>query len=205
MKKKKAPINGGFSDLCTFMKLTRDFYTRSTLIVAPELLGKYLVHVTALGKISGEINEVEAYLGSQDPASHAFRGPTLRSRIMFEEGGLSYIYFTYGKHFCMNVTTEKSGTAGGVLIRSVIPVEGREMMKKNRGVNISLENLANGPGKICQAFGLSKEENGADLTQSETLYIEDRGRVIPVYETSPRIGISQAKEAKWRFFYSPNV
>jgi len=115
------------------MKLTRSFYTRPTLLVAPDLLGKYLVHHTPLGKISGEVNEVEAYHGLEDPASHAFHGPTPRTRIMFGEGGFSYIYFTYGKHFCMNVITEKSGRAGGVLIRSVIPDEGLDIMKKKSG------------------------------------------------------------------------
>jgi DNA-3-methyladenine glycosylase len=181
------------------MKLPRSFYSRPTLEVAPDLLGKYLVFHSPQGKVVGEINEVEAYLGLNDPASHAFRGKTDRTSVLFGEAGFAYVYFIYGVHYCLNLVTETNGTAGAVLLRSLIPIEGQEIMAKNRG---SDKNLTNGPGKICQAFGITKTQNGVDVVQSDTLYLEDRGKKVPIYSTSKRIGISQATDKLWRFFYS---
>jgi DNA-3-methyladenine glycosylase len=182
-------------------QLPRSFYLRPTLEVAPDLLGKFLIFHSPQGKIVGEINEVEAYLGESDPASHAFRGPTPRTKVMFGEAGYSYVYFTYGMHYCLNVVTEETGVAGAVLIRSVIPREGVEIMQSHRR-RPDLKNLTNGPGKLCQAYGLTRAHNGIDLVRSEQLYLQDRGVVPSSYQTSPRIGISQAKEQLWRFYYT---
>src|SRR5689334_8406688 len=131
--------------------LPRSFYLRSTLDVAPDLLGKFLVYRSPQGELVGEINEVEAYRGKDDPACHAFGGKTPRTAILFEEGGFSYVYFIYGMYYCLNVTTEAKDHAGAVLIRSIIPVEGIEAMSQNRGLGMrpSLQkarNLTNGPG-----------------------------------------------------------
>ncbi len=190
------------------MKLPRSFYLQPTLQVSEKFLGKYLVYHSPQGKLVGEINEVEAYLGSLDPASHAYRGQTARNKIMFGEGGFAYIYFTYGMYFCMNVVTEEAGQASAILLRSVIPVEGIDLMIKNRRkepAQFSSEKqrrtLTNGPGKLCQAFGLTKEHYGIDLVHSKVLYLEDREKKVDSFKVSPRIGISQAKENLWRFYY----
>ncbi len=180
------------------MKLTRDFYSRSVLTVAPDLLGKYLVFHSPQGKFVGEINEVEAYRGIDDPASHAYRGQTLRNAVMFGEGGYAYVYFIYGMYDCLNVVTGAAGVAEAVLIRSVIPIEGEEIMRKNRH---NAKHLTDGPGKLCQAFGITREQNGIDLVTSDVLYIEDRGKVITQFQSTPRIGINVAQEKLWRFCY----
>jgi DNA-3-methyladenine glycosylase len=193
-------------------KLPRSFFLRPTLEVAPDLLGKHLVFHSPKGKLVGEINEVEVYLGEEDPASHAFRGKTARNQVMFGQGGVAYIYFTYGMYFCMNIVTEEAGKARAVLLRSVIPLEGLEIMAQNRGKNLEelrqkknpakeIANLTNGPGKLCQAFGLTKEHYGIDLVESAQLYLESTRQASPIFQTSPRIGIAQAKEKPWRFFY----
>jgi DNA-3-methyladenine glycosylase len=189
-------------------QLPRAFYLRPTLEVAPDLLGKYLVFNSPEGKLVGEINEIEAYMGELDPASHAHRGKTERTEVMFREGGYAYVYFIYGVHYSLNVVTEAAGQARAVLLRSVIPVEGIEVMAKNRGTaeagNVNekqLRNLTNGPGKLCQAFGITKEQNGIDLVTSPQMYIEDSGKKVLKYQTSARIGISKANDKMWRFFY----
>jgi DNA-3-methyladenine glycosylase len=190
------------------MKLSRSFYLQPTLQVCEQILGKYLVYHSSQGKMMGEINEVEAYLGSQDPASHAYRGQTERNKIMFGQGGFAYIYFTYGMYFCMNVVTEEAGKASAVLLRSVIPVEGVDVMIENRHKDPhnfvsekQRKTLTNGPGKLCQAFGLTKEHYGIDLVNSDVLYLEDQGKKVSPIQVSPRIGIAQAKEKLWRFYY----
>jgi DNA-3-methyladenine glycosylase len=182
------------------MKLPRSFYLRPTLEVAPDLLGKYLVFQSPSGSLVGEINEVEAYM-EEDAASHSFRGITERTKIMFEEGGYSYVYFIYGMYYCLNVTTEAKGRGAAVLIRSVIPREGIEIMQSNPGRSNTPKALTNGPGKICKAFGITKEQNGIDLVTSDELFIEDRGLRVPSFQVTPRIGISKATEKEWRFFY----
>ncbi|PWU22723.1 DNA-3-methyladenine glycosylase [Candidatus Cerribacteria bacterium 'Amazon FNV 2010 28 9'] len=179
------------------MKLPRAFYERSPLEVAPELLGKFLVHVTPEGTATGQINEVEIY-SQDDPASHTFRGKTPRNAVMFGKGGFAYVYFTYGMYFCMNVSTETEGIGSGVLIRSCIPVEGIGFMQQRRGKSV---HLCDGPGKLCQAFGLTREHNGIDLTTSAELFIEDRGVQIEKYTLTPRIGISVATDKLWRFVF----
>lgn len=188
-------------------RLSRDFFTRPTLTVAKELLGKYLVYESPDGRLVGEINEVEAYR-EDDPASHSFRGETLRNASMFREGGHVYVYFTYGMYFCMNLVTESDGVGSGILIRSVIPVEGIEIMKQRRGRSLdntamsSIKGLTDGPGKVCQAFGITREINGVDAVTSDVLWLEDRGKRVSKYARTPRIGIRVGTEKLWRFRYS---
>lgn len=185
-------------------KLPRHFFTRPTLTVAPELLGKYLVANSPQGKVAGEIVEVEAYLGAEDPASHAYRGQSARTEAMWLQGGHWYVYFIYGIHFCLNIVTEVAGLPGAILIRAIRPMEGIELMKQRRGLASQQDipsNLTNGPGKVAQAFGITKIHNGIDSTASKKLWLEDRGIHIPRVHTSRRIGISKATEVEWRFTY----
>ncbi len=149
--------------------------------------------------LAGRIVEVEAYIGD-DPASHAARGMTMRNKVMFEDGGVSYVYFTYGMHFCFNIVTEKKGFPAALLVRALEPLCGIEDMKKRRGTD-NLHNLTNGPAKLCQAMGIDRELNGEKLTGGR-LFIADDGYAVDVKAIgrSTRIGIRVGREAKWRFF-----
>jgi len=182
----------------TARKLNREFYLRPTLDVARDLIGKYLVFKTGGKVLSARLVEVEAYIGENDPACHAAVGRTDRNGVMYGPGGYSYVYFIYGMYHCLNVVTENEGFPAAVLIRGAEPVEGVEIMlsqfdnKKNNG-------LTSGPGKLCKAFGLSREHNGLDLV-GDILFIEDRGFRPARIENSSRIGIKKAIEKKWRFY-----
>jgi DNA-3-methyladenine glycosylase len=183
-------------------KLRREFYNRPTLKVAKELLGKYLIVNKDGRKLSGKIVETEAYRGPYDPASHAYGGMTPRNKIMFGEAGHAYVYFTYGMYYCLNVITERKGFPAGVLIRALEPKDGIEIMKKKRKKE-KIENLTNGPGKLCQALGIDKSLYGADLV-GKTIYIEDRGEPTGKIISTNRIGIDEGKEKKWRFYIKDN-
>ena len=185
-------------------KLPRSFYLRPTIIVAKDLLGKYLVRILRGKRLIGKIVEVEAYLGEKDPASHAYRGKTKRNEVMFREGGHLYVYFTYGMHFCANVVTEGEGKARAVLIRAVEPMEGIEIMRKLRGRTVEGMNLTNGPAKLCEAFGIVRAENGTDVLGNE-IYIAYAKRISPSrISASTRIGIKNGAEKKWRFYIKGN-
>ena len=178
--------------------LPKQFYSRSALKVAPDLLGKILCHRTQGKFLSGRIVEVEAYLGEQDPASHAFRGKTPRNTVMFGPPGFAYVYFTYGNHFCMNAVTGRDGKAGAVLIRALEPVKGIDTMKRRRK-KCKVSDLTSGPGKLTQALGIGKKCNQADLA-SKTLWIaQDTVKRTLRWERTPRIGISVAKRKRYRF------
>ncbi len=176
------------------MILQPEFYARKPVEVARDLVGKVLVRVMGGRRISGRILETEAYGGSDDPASHAFRGKTRRNAPMFGPPGRAYVYFVYGNHFCFNVVT---AGVGAVLLRSVQPLEGLDIMKKLRGTDDE-ENLASGPGKLTRAFGITPDFNGLPLCRETGLFIEDDGTRFEVRRT-PRIGISRGTERKWRF------
>jgi DNA-3-methyladenine glycosylase len=176
--------------------LKRDFYLQDTISVARSLLGKVLVHKTDEGTVSGRIVETEAYL-MDDPACHASRGMTPRNAPMFGPPGHAYIYFTYGMHFCMNAVTAPDGVGEAVLIRAVEPILGIDIMSERRGTGI-ITNLASGPGKLCQAFRLGREQNGLDLTKGE-LVIEEGEDVAQVVATT-RVGIRLGAEKPWRFY-----
>jgi len=184
--------------------LPRSFFNRDTLTVAKELLGKILVHQTRYGDIAAKIVEVEAYKGSDDPASHAFRKKTPRNQLMFGKAGFAYIYFVYGNHHCLNVTTEKEGFAGAVLIRAVEILEGLEIAKRNRVTKPNI-NLSNGPGKLTKALGISKAQNGIDLTKRNKLFISIPMKVERFNTTiAGRIGVKQGADKLWRFYIENN-
>ena len=191
----------------SFTKLPRSFYLRPTLIVARELIGKHLVRRVDNVLLVGKIVEAEAYLGEKDPASHAYRGLTKRNEVMFREGGYLYVYFTYGMHFCCNVVTEREGKAGAVLLRAVEPIDGIEVMKQNRGFTADKVddcNLTNGPAKLCEAFGLTREQNGIDLLGSEIYVTQGEHIQKSQIISATRIGIKNGAEKKWRFYIRNN-
>jgi DNA-3-methyladenine glycosylase len=180
------------------------FYYRHTELVAKELVGKKLVRIIYESKdktyrLSGLIVETEAYGFDEDPASHAYRGPTPRNTPMFGEAGHAYVYFTYGNYYCVNVSARSSEVkAGAVLIRALQPLEGIHIMKILRNTNDELS-LSSGPGKLTQALRIDKSLNGQDMTNARAqLHIENGinpQRII----SSSRIGIRVAREKKWRF------
>jgi DNA-3-methyladenine glycosylase len=183
------------------MKLEREFYCRDTKEVAKELLGKILVHGTEGGTLKGKIVEVEAYLGLDDPGAIGFRRAKNVPRTLLMPAGFVFVYFTYGNHWMLNVNA-KTGKLGAVLIRALEPIEGIEIMKKNRGIS-DTRKLTNGPGKLTKAFGIDKRHNGLDLTTDE-LFIEDfPNERIEVVE-STRIGLSKGKSKRLRFYIKNN-
>jgi DNA-3-methyladenine glycosylase len=173
--------------------------------VAPGLLNKLLVRDGRVGRIV----EVEAYRGSDDPASHAFRGRSRRNATMFGSPGRLYVYFTYGMHFCANVVCLPEGTAGAVLLRALAPVGGIEAMRAARPRIEKDHQLASGPAKLCQAMGITRMEDGADLvTGHGGLRIMDDGVPPPVDPgVSGRVGIRHAADRPWRWWVrdDPNV
>jgi len=184
--------------------LPRAFYARKTLIVAKELLGKHLVRRVKEGEMVGKVVEVEAYRGSDDPASHAYRGKRPRSKLMFGKAGIAYVYFIYGNHHCLNVTTERVGVPGAVLFRALEPVKGMEVMQKNRGTK-SLSNLTNGPGKLTQALNITKKQNGLDLTKEGELFIHDpEEKEFPEIVSTKRVGVKAGLDKPWRFYIKEN-
>lgn len=181
--------------------LPREFYLQPTVEAARALLGKILVHRTDKGVIAGRIVETEAY-GTNDPACHACRGMTKRNAVMFGEPGHAYVYFTYGMHYCFNAVTALEGVGEAVLIRAVEPLEGVEIMKTHRRTSV-LTNLASGPGKLCEAFGLDRSHNGLDLTNSELMIVQD-DYVVEEVVTTTRVGIREATDYPWRFYIEGN-
>lgn len=168
------------------------FYARPTLQVARSLLGKYLVRETASGLQAGRIIEVEAYVGPQDRASHASRGRTKRTDVMFGQPGLAYVYLIYGMYHCLNVVTERSDYPAAVLIRAIEYEAG----------------LIDGPGRVCRLFGIDRRLNCHDLTSGKDLWIEDRGERISRTQIGalPRIGVDYAgpwAAKPWRFRILP--
>ena len=183
--------------------LPRDFYARDTVKVAKDLLGKRLVRVKGKNRMEGKIVEVEAYRGLDDPASHAFRGLTPRNAPMFGEPGHAYIYFTYGNHYCLNITTQKVGTPGAVLIRAIQPLEGLHEMRRLRP-NVPDSNLTNGPGKLTKALGITKSLNEVDMTKRGDLFVTESDETMPKVAKSVRVGISQGADRLWRFYVAGN-
>jgi DNA-3-methyladenine glycosylase len=161
--------------------------------VAPTLLGWRLVSDRDERAVI-TLTEVEAY-APEDPASHSHRGPTQRTRSMFEAPGILYVYRSYGIHWCANVTTGPTGVGSAVLLRAGHPVEGRDVMERRRGRS---DHLADGPGKLCQAMGIVGSDDGTDLLAGGSLRLEP-GSPPPAYRTTPRIGISRAVDLPWRF------
>lgn len=190
-------------------KLSKSFYTRNVLTVAKELLGKILVKKDDELLLAGKIVEVEAYDGLVDEAAHTFIGRTKRNEIMFNDGGYFYVYFTYGAHFCCNVVTGKKDHGTAVLIRALEPLEGIKKMSINRFNKILLSekeklNLANGPGKVCEAFGITREHYGLDLTENKIFILARPNLKSSQIVISKRIGIKKSIDLPWRFYIKDN-
>ena len=190
-------------------KLRKSFYRRELLNVARSLLGQVLVKVDGKNILSGKIVEVEGYHGDFDEAAHSYRGITKRTEIMFEAGGYLYVYFTYGAHHCCNVVTGKKGQGTAVLIRAVEPMSGIEKMIKNRFKrklknDKEIFNLTSGPGKTCQAFGISRKHSGMDLTGNKIFILDCEKIKSKDISVSKRIGISKSVDLPWRFFIKNN-
>ena len=228
----KGPITGEALD--RLVRLPREFYSRHALDVCPDLLGLLLVHEagneagsntcngsdtrngtltggeTCNGPLAGIITEVEAYAGPEDKACHAYNmRRTKRNEVMYGPPGIAYVYFTYGMHYCFNVVVSQEGSPHAVLIRSIEPVLGESLMLKRRKGRLP---LASGPGRLCQAIGIAKEENGADLITGNLYIAEppDSHKVTGELQIvrTPRIGIGYAGEAKdylWRFMLHPKA
>jgi DNA-3-methyladenine glycosylase len=187
-------------------KLSRSFYSRPTLDVASDLLGKVLVRRFNRRNLAGKIVETEAYVGPHDLACHASKGHTPRTSVMFGPPGYAYVYMIYGFYFCLNVVTEPLGYPAAVLIRAVEPLENLDLMRKLRNNPDHDANIGSGPGKLCMAMSIDKQLNGADLLGT-TIWIEDRKIDPGPILTSPRVGVDYAGEYKdkpWRFFVDAN-
>ena len=172
--------------------------------LARALLGRVLVSGRGAAAVAGRIVEVEAYRGSSDPASHAFRGITPRNRVMFGPPGHAYVYFTYGMHHCVNVVAAREHKPEAVLIRALEPVSGLARMRARRG-DVEDQRLARGPGCVAKALGLTCSDDGADLVRGP-LWIADFApeRGGSRVESGPRIGIRVATERAWRFWLAGN-
>ncbi len=175
--------------------LPRRFYNRPATEVARDLLGKYLMH----GATGGVIVETEAYLGLKDAASHAFCGPTARNRVMFGPPGHAYVYFIYGMYECVNVVCEEEGSAGAVLIRAIEPRVGIELMQARRPGAKRLRDLASGPGKLTLALGITRAQNGVDVTAGDLVLREARGGETFEIAVGPRVGITKSADWPLRF------
>jgi DNA-3-methyladenine glycosylase len=188
--------------------LPRAFYTRPTLDVAADLLGKVLVHRRSGRETSGIIVEVEAYIGESDPACHAAPGPTPRNAPLYGPPGHAYVYLNYGIHCLVNVVTEPEGQPAAVLIRALDPLDGIDLMRRRRGRGVkgrraigarALDSSAicRGPGNLTMAMGITLRENRVDLLGGR-LFVEDRGVEVGPIVWTPRIGIRVGREREWR-------
>jgi DNA-3-methyladenine glycosylase len=184
------------------------FYLRPPGIVARSLLGKILIRRIEKKILIGRIVETEAYLGEDDPAAHSFAGLTNRNSVLFGPPGRAYVYFIYGMYFCLNVSCEPDGQAGGVLFRALEPVSGLAEMAKLRGLpdGASPRLLTSGPGRLCQALAITRDAiNGVDFTARDSpLQIADDGYVPEAVTVTPRIGIRKASDRPLRFLIAGN-
>lgn len=196
--------------------LQRAFFSRDPRKVARELLGKVLVREivreqAGTTRLTARIVEVEAYLGTEDPAAHAAAGNTARTAVLFGPPGHAYVYFIYGNHYCLNVSCEPEGRAGSVLIRALEPISGAKEMARARGVELrspkDLVRLTSGPGRLAQAFGITRaRDNACDLTSAASgLWIgEDNYRARGI-RTTCRIGITKAEDKPLRYILAGNA
>lgn len=223
-------------------RLPREFFTRDGITVARELLGKILVHETAVGTVRGIITEVESYMGEEDKGSHTYGGRrTERTEPMYHVGGTSYVYLIYGMYCCMNIAAMTEGIAQAVLLRSVVPAdrESEERMQRLRMMDAAArkarqaerktaeregkvadtkgkicpdsvrKHLADGPGRLCIAMGITRMDNDVDMVKSGSFYVTEGLRIDPSdIQAGKRIGIDYAEEAAdfpWRFYLEKAV
>jgi DNA-3-methyladenine glycosylase len=187
--------------------ISRDFFGRHAVEVAPDLLGCVLEHETAAGLVAVRLTEVEAYAGRSDPASHAYRGKTARNAVMFGLPGHAYVYFTYGMHFCVNmVCLGEEGSASAVLLRAGAIIAGEELARARRGrEQLASRDLARGPARLCQALGIDRRLDGADVCAADSpLRVRaragDPARSAEKIAVGPRVGVSAAADIPWRFW-----
>lgn len=198
-------------------RLSREFYRQDTLTAARELLGKYVARRLNGELLAGRVTETEAYIGRCDKACHAYNyRRTKRTETLFARPGTAYIYLIYGMYHCLNFVTEPEGEPAAVLLRGIEPAAGEQTMARLRYgdrplTNYRRKHFTDGPGKVCQALGLTKEQNGLDLTGEELFLFDSLTDVgleaPPVFKervrTGPRIGVDYAEEARdypWRFW-----
>jgi DNA-3-methyladenine glycosylase len=187
-------------------RLRRSFYSRPTIDVARDLLGKVLVRASPAGVAAGLIVEAEAYIGEADPACHASPGPTNRNQPLYGEPGYAYVYLNYGIHYLVNAVTEPQGSPAAVLIRALEPLDGIPLMRRRRArgtaraaTSIPVYELCRGPGNLTRALGITLAQNRADLC-GQDLWIEDRGDRPASIAWSRRIGITAGVEQEWRCY-----
>jgi len=197
--------------------ISRDFFARHSVQVAPDLLGCVIEHETAAGLVAVELTEVEAYAGETDPASHAYRGKTQRNAVMFGPPGHAYVYFTYGMHFCLNLVCLGQASASAVLLRAGAVIEGEELARVRRarrgpigdanGGRLAFRDLARGPARLCQALDIDRSRDGADVCAADSpLRVRSNragasttarsGKIV----CGPRVGVSSAADVPWRFW-----
>ena len=182
----------------------REFLGRPAVEVAPDLLGCVLEHQTADGLVAVALTEVEAYAGEVDPASHAYRGRTGRNAVMYGPPGHAYVYFTYGMHFCVNVVCLPEGIASAVLLRAGRVVAGEGLARHRRPVDGPARDLARGPARLCQALGIDRALNGADLCDPASPLRLRKSAAHSAEETlirtGPRVGVREGADVPWRFW-----
>lgn len=185
-------------------RLPREFFDRDTLQVARDLLGQVLVRLVVGERLSGRIVEVEAYIGEDDLASHARFGRTERNAAMYGPPGCAYVYQIYGVHHCLNIVTEREGFPAAVLVRALEPLEGREWMRTRRG-GAPDGLLTSGPARLCQAMGIDRALDRADLCAPDAVLFVEEGHPVPdeAVATGPRVGVRgdhRARTVPWRFY-----
>ncbi|MEW1957355.1 DNA-3-methyladenine glycosylase [Kineococcus sp. NPDC059986] len=182
--------------------LTRSSFDRDVLVVARDLLGRVVRHETADGVVAVRLTEVEAYAGESDPGSHAFRGPTPRTRVMFGPPGHAYVYFSYGMHWCMNLVCGPAGTASAVLLRAGEVVDGLDLARARRTAARRDVDLARGPARLTQALGVDRAQDGVDVCSGGALTVLP-GAPVGDAEVAwgPRVGVAGAgAPTPWRVF-----
>jgi DNA-3-methyladenine glycosylase len=184
-------------------RLTRGFYDRDPRELAPALLNKVLVSTESGTRLAARIVEVEAYCGSADPASHAFRGRTERNATMFGRPGRLYVYFVYGMHWCANVVADApAGDAGAVLLRAAVPLAGLDVMRARRPAARRDRELCAGPARLASAFGIDRADDGIDLVRGP-IGIHDDGTAPPARpRRTVRVGLRPGRgdRERWRWF-----
>ena len=204
------------------MPISRDFFARHAVEVAPDLLGCVLEHQTADGLVAVELTEVEAYAGRSDPASHAYRGKTARNAVMFGPPGHAYVYFTYGMHFCVNLVCLGEDSASAVLLLAGAVIAGEDLARARRtrgAASVASRDLARGPARLCQALDIDRSQDGADVCAAGSPLQVRAGASNPARSatvltrgddppgtprrimTGPRVGVSRAAEIPWRFWF----